>query len=155
MQLLALEGLVISYNLKHCRFWKLGSQLLQPPVHNSLCNRGYGPGVESHDVPPLPSITGIQDLNPGVGTGRVLMPLTRKMQDPFIGKFSQNFGGIFANTLGGLGECQAICSDLMQWSWCRLPYIPMKALQPQYFPISKGQHTLPQFTQANKMDSLI
>ena len=57
----------------------------------------------------------------------------------------------------------------MQWFQSREPYIPVKTLQPQYFPVSyliissadeqraiyKGKHPPPQFTKVDKIDSLI
>lgn len=150
----------LSHLVKYCRYWKSGSQTaLSTTVLKRLCNRLCDPGIESHAIPPLSSFSGIWDHNQGsVGwdVGRVLMPLMWKTRDLLVGKFSQNFGAIFWNTLGELGKCLGICSALMQWSWCRLPYIPMKALHSQYFPIpyviisyineqrdtSKGEHAL-------------
>lgn len=163
----------LSHLVKYCRFWKSGSQTaLSTTVLKRLCNRLRDPGVESHDIPPLPSFSGLWDHNQGSAgwdIGRFLMPLMWKTQDLLVGKFSQNFGAIFWNTLGELGKCLGVCSALIQWSWCRLPCIPMKALHSQYFPIpyviisykwterhlQRATLPAPQFIQANKMDLLI
>lgn len=104
----------LSHLVKYCRYWKSGSQTaLSTTVLKRLCNRLRDPGVESHNIPPLPSFSGLWDHNQGSAgwdIGRFLMPLMWKTQDLLVGKFSQNFGAIFWNTLGELGKCLGICS---------------------------------------------
>lgn len=159
VQLLAL-GFVISYNLKHCRYWKLGSL--------SQCTRvfatDYMTQVLNHMM--LHPFPHFQVFGPPEESWCLWHG---KRKTCWLGNFLRILRTSSANTLGGLGEHRGVYSDLMLWSWCRLLYVPMKALQPKYFPVSyfvissadeqstrsKGQHPPPQFTQANKMDSLV
>lgn len=135
---LSLEGLVIYYDLKHCRCWNLGSQTaLSTASAQEALQEMTGPRCWITQCPPLLSTAGIQDLNLEVATGRVLMHLTWKTQDLIVGKFSQNFRDIFCKHLG---RVQRVSGGLL-WPDVmilveRLPHILMKALEPQYFPVS-------------------